>query len=347
MHRKHNPIALAAASLALLSACGGGSESTDSSLSNDAAQGYSADASTMPVSAAAALEAAATALEAGVLGSSGSSAGTSDAGGGSGAERATALQATPNRTTALATPLATTRPVITACPGGGSVSWIASGPTLALLLNGQLDAGESYEATFNACAGTTPGLTLDGRFNLSVAASSSTAADLGLTATDLQVSAAQVRVVVNGNLRSQRSNATNASGGTAMTSRLTSASVTLASTVATRLGSYELRNLDWSVVRTRNAAGELLSTAHLGSLNLATSTTRRPAATLQIVTAGSLTLASDGAAAQGSYSLVTATDKVSTVYGSGTVTFSLDLGNNGSVERSWTINRSSFLGEAG
>lgn len=343
MRRKVNPMALAAASLALLSACGGGGESVDNSLSNEVAQGYAADASTMPVNAAAGLEAAATALEAGLLSASGSAAGTAAAGGSSEAERAYARSATPERLTALAS----TPAVTSACPGGGSVSWTASGPTLALLLNGQLDAGESYDATFNACAGTTPGLTLDGRFTLTVTARSSTAVDLGFTATALQVSTAQGRVVVNGSLRSQRSSTTNASGATATTSRLTSASFTAASTIASRLGSYELRNLDWSVTRTRDAAGSLLSTAHLGSLNLAASATRRPAATLQIESTGSLSLASDGAVAQGSYSLITANDKLSVVYGTGTVTLSLDLGNNGTVERSWTINRSAFLSEAG
>ena len=82
-------------------------------------------------------------------------------------------------------------------------------------------------------------------------------------------------------------------------------------------------------------------------VGLAANSTRRPAATLTIVTEGALTLASDGFASEGRFSAATGRDKLSVNCGQTLVSIALDLGNNGSVDRTWTLERAAFFNQAG
>jgi len=322
------PFTLAAtAAAALLAACGGGGYDADTGLSTEVAQGYAADAASMPVQAATGVDASVVALEA-ALAASGTSASREQ-------PQVSAL-------------LETTLPGGTvACANGGTLTWGVSGGTSQTQLNGQLDAGESYVVTYAAC-GTGSGVVLDGAVTLAVTARSSSASDLTLTATALQQTTAMGQFVLDGSQRWQRSVVATSGGGTQVTGQLSSSgSITLASTISARRASYTLNSLDWTVVKTFDANGALVSRTHQGNLSLAASTPRRPNATLQISTQGALTLASDGLAAQGGFVVVTRYDKITGNYGSGTVTLMLDIGNDGSIDRTWTLTRPTFNGEAG
>ena len=101
------------------------------------------------------------------------------------------------------------------------------------------------------------------------------------------------------------------------------------------------------MVRTFSGTGVLTSRTHAGSVSLAASTPRRPNATLQLTTVGALTLGSDGLAAAGSFEVINSRDRIACTYGNGSITLQLDLGNNGSIDREWTLQRTIYNGEAG
>jgi len=334
-------------SAAWLAACGGGGDTAvvDTATVN----GNAADASTMPLAAAEALDEATVTLES-ALATTASDSGGSSANGSNGSSSTAAADG-------LVQPQAAAQAggsgvgVTVACAGGGSVRWSISGGTLQQQLNGQLDAGETYDVTFTACAGANTGLVLDGRLSLVVNARSSTAStsawDLALSATGLALSGAPGSFTVNGSARSQRSSSTLADGGTQLDSHFSADTLALASGLSGRQASYQLKTLDWTVARRSDAAGALLSRSHQGTLALVVGSTRRPAATLQVASLGSATVGSDGLAASGSFRLTTGGDRVDVVYGSATVTVSVDLGNDGSIDKTWTLSRGSFQGEAG
>lgn len=325
--------ALSALATAALAACGGGGNE-GASLSNEEAQGYAADAATMPVTASSAVSTATLTLQSAVA-----SAGTALAKPDPGETTAEA----PGDAQALDTGPTRTVP----CALGGNVSWVASGLPLAQLLNRQLDAGETYDITYNNCATAITGVVLNGQARVVVNAADTTGFDLATTATALSSTTLQGRFVLDGAWRHQLRVTTTTSGGTERSNRLTTPLATLSSTIGTRQARYELRQTDWTTTDLWDATGRLVTRSHNGTLDLLASTPRRPSATLQVATLGTLVIGADGLADSGGFSIVIGGDKWSVTYGATTVTIALDLGNNGSSDRTWTLPRLVFHGEAG
>lgn len=324
--------ALAALASAALAACGGGG-GADDGVSNEQAQGYAADAATMPVAAGTAVGAATLTLQSAVAAGGTASAKTSGEG-----DIAAAGQMQPQDTGPV-----TTVP----CALGGSVSWVASGLPLAQLINRRLDAGETYDITYSQCGTAITGVVLDGSLRVVVNAADSTGFDFTTTATALSSTTLQGRYVLDGTWRHQLTVTTTAGGGTQRVDRLATTLASLTSTVGTRQARYELRNMDWTTTDVWNSASQPVSRSHNGTLELFASTPRRPSATLQVATIGTLVIGADGLAESGGFSVVAGGDKWSVTYAATTVTIALDLGNNGSVERTWTLQRLTFHGEAG
>lgn len=324
------PITLIA--LAALSACGGGSEESGGSITNTDAQGYAADAATMPAEAGAALSAATDALKGSVTAAMAQSAAIEAAA----AEKGGAGQQ------------ATTPTVTHACPRGGSVSWVADGPTLALLLNGRLDAGETYNITYNNCGTAITRVVLNGSLRVAVTAADATGFDITTTATALSsTNLAGARYLLDGTVRQQWSSTDAAGGGASLSNHVTTQLLTLTATIGARQSRYELRNVDWTETAVLDANAALVSRTVSGNLTFFASTPRRPSATLQVATVGTLTFGADGLPQTGGFSLVFGGDKWTATFTATTVTLALDLGNNGSVDRTWTVTREAFQGEAG
>ena len=330
-----------AAAVALLAACGGnGTDSDSAPVSNENAQGYAADAATMPVTATTAVAAATLTLQAALADSSASIDSVA-------AKQGAASAASEAPGDARALDITSRRSV--PCALGGSVSWVASGLPLAQLLNQQLDAGETYDITYANCATAITGVVLDGNLRVLVNTADASGFDFSTTATALSSTTAQGRFVLDGAWRHQLSTRTLAGGGTERTDRLATTGTTLAATTAggTRQASYELRNMDWTVTDRWDVLGRPVSRSHDGSLTLFASTPRRPSATLSVATIGTLVIGADGLVDSGGFAIVAGGDKWSVTYGPTTVTIALDIGNNGSTERTWTLPRLVFYGEAG
>ncbi|HLL18899.1 MAG TPA: hypothetical protein VK439_08955 [Rubrivivax sp.] len=318
---------LAFAIVGLLASCGGGggnaSDDLDQALSSDTAQGYAADAQAMPLSAATTVQLATLALEA-------------------------ALRDGPTPIPAPSSQASSSFSFAAPCKNGGSINIGIAGGTAEQRANGVLDAGETYTISFTQCGHLDNRGVLDGSLSLVVTAFGASQADLTHSANALRLTSTQGRYTLQGTVREQRSSITTTGGGERLTSQLTSGGLGLQSLVGNRSGSYELRALDWTVVCLLDNSGALLRRSHQGSLSLVASTPRRPHATLQVTTQGTLVAGDDGLyAAQGSFSLATQRDRIAVTYGSTTVTMELDLGNNGSIDRRWTLPRVSFDAEAG
>jgi hypothetical protein len=330
------PVALAAlAATALLAACGGGN---DGGLSEDIAQGYAADGVTMSVGGASGVDAATETLEAGLA---------SHAAAAASRETAQAADATP-AAAGSATGQAT-------CANGGTVAWTVTGDT-ATLGNGQLDAGETYAVTYTACGTADGNNVIDGNTSLAVITRSGGNVGFTHTTTNLKQTITNgttvAQYLLNGSTSVNRTVTALTGGGRQVTRQITSPGISLTSTItgpfATRNASYNLRSLDWTVTRTYNAAGALTTRTHQGSVVIDASTPRRPNATLSVTTQGTLTLdGSDGAAAAGSFTIVTSRNKIACTYGNGVATLTLDLGNDGTIDRTWTLTRTVLIGEAG
>ena len=315
---------LSALAAAVLAACGGGGGDAGGSLSTANAQGYAADSATMPVSAATAVDDSVSTLEAAL---------------------ATSASSSTDQRPLSAQPQAITGSV--ACAGGGTVAWSVSGSTPALEANGQFDTGEVYAVTYNQCTASDGTTVLDGSASLTVNARTSSTVDLTHQTSALTLTTSTGQWVLNGSTRAVRSTIATASGGTQVTSQLTSSGISLNSTIGTRQASYSLETLSWTVVRTYGASGQLTGRTQQGTLVLDASTPRRPNATLQITTNGALTIGSDGLAASGSFSVIDAHDTITCTYGNGSLTLTLDLGNDGTIDRSWTITNTDFNSSAG
>ncbi|MCW5635823.1 MAG: hypothetical protein KIT17_20975 [Rubrivivax sp.] len=320
----------------LLAACGGGGNSDDGgAVSDQNAEGYAADAATMPVMAGTTASAATVTLQSAVAAATAAPA------------KPAAEGATLESGSGEARALASTGTNVVPCALGGTVSWVASGPALDLLLNRRLDAGETYDVSYNNCATAITGVVLNGTVQVVVNAADTTGFDLSTTATGLTATTAQGRFVLNGSWQHQLRVTGTANGGTERVNRLVTPLATLDSTVGTRQARYELRQMDWTATDLWNGSGALVSRSHDGALTLFASTPRRPSATLQVATLGTLVIGADGLATSGGFSLVIGGDKWSVSYGATAVTIELDIGNNGSVERTWVVQRLFFHGEAG
>jgi hypothetical protein len=310
---------LALITSALLAACGGGDDDSSSSNNNNGnntrpteastAQGHAADATTMPLAASTASDASTSALK-------------------------RALAASPSSGSAAASSAA--------CPLGGTIAWTVEGGDAASRGNGTLDSGETFRVTFSNCK--TPSSELNGSATYAVASRSGDNLDLTVTYDALSCTNWQGRFVLTGSARHQRSSS--ASGAnTTITSRDTTSSLKLTSSIGARQASYELRNTDWTSTRTYNCIGLVVSTSHQGTLTLVTQTPRRPDSVLTVTADGMSESA--GFVASGKLTVSNERDTWTLQYEPAFVSFVLDLGKNGSIDVQWTIDLRQFYGDAG
>lgn len=322
------PLAPAFAAVLLLAACGGGDDADD--LPTDVAQGYAADGITMSVASTAAVDASADALESALAASATAT----------GREQVLAAKVGPDASASLTADCAT----------GGTVSWTVTGDA-ATIGNGQFDAGETYSVVYNAC-GTAGGGSIDGSAAVTVTARSASLVAFTHQTTALTHITTNGSFVHDGSVTVSRSEAALAGGAREVTRRITSPGVTLTSRIGTvagtRTATYRLNSLDWTVSRSYSGAGELTGRAHQGSVSIVASTPRRPNATLDITSQGTLTLDGAGVAtAEGSFTIVNERNRIRCVYGAGIATLTLDLGNDGTIDRTWVITLPRLVGDAG
>jgi hypothetical protein len=332
MARHFFRMGIACAAALGLAACGGGGDPapTVQPLGTTEAQAYAADASVMPMTAADGIDAAADALTRAV----GDRLGRADA------PARQALAGTE------AGPLATTAEITRDCSASGRIVWTATGASAAELDNDRFDAGEVYAVRFEDCA-TVGGRTLTGSATVTVIARSTGLIELGLSMSGLAYTSTMGGFTLSGEVQRRLEWVQADDGSQSLTGRLTASSVALATTIGQRQASYTLASLQWTVSRGLNAGGDEFRRSHEGSLQMAAVTPRRPDATLDIASTGSLTASDDGLTASGTLRVTNTANEWSVVYGGGSATITLDFGRDGTIDRNWTLERREFHDKAG
>ncbi|WP_200228334.1 hypothetical protein [Rubrivivax gelatinosus] len=311
------------AAVCFVAACGGsgGDDDDDNAgaLSSEVAEGYVADSAAMPVVAADGVDLAVETLEAGLA------AGAL----GSGQVRAQSVDGS------------------MACAGGGTVSWTVVGADAGNEGNGRLDAGEVVDVDYAACIGADGTTTLDGSMQLTVTARDDSSSDLALLVSGLKVSKPAGSFTVGGGVRVQRQTTALDGGGSRRERELSGEAVVLVASIGGRESNYRLNSYDWTVVKTYDAGGALTGRTHDGQLTLQSDTPRRPDAQIEIESDGALTIGSDGYVAAGRFVATTTNDELTATWADGSVTLTLDLGKDGSIDRTWTVTRDQLKAQLG
>jgi hypothetical protein len=324
MQAKNNPrfmkTAATLAAVCLLAACGGSGDDDDGTagISNESAEGYAADSAAMPVVAADGVDLAIETVESGLAAGA--------AGGEVGAQSVDGSRA---------------------CAGGGTVSWTVTSLDAEDEANGRLDAGEVVDVEYAACIGADGTTTLDGSLQLTVNERDDDSSDLTLLVSGLELRKPAGSFTVGGGMRLQRETVALDGGGSERRRTLSSESVAMVTMIGERESNYRLRDLDWTVVKTYDAGGAFVSRTHDGELTLEADNPRRPDAQLAIDTDGALTVGTDGYVSAGRLVATSNEHELTATWAAGSVTITLDLGRDGSIDRSWTITRDALLGRVG
>ncbi|MBZ8144086.1 hypothetical protein CLD22_30410, partial [Rubrivivax gelatinosus] len=179
--------------------------------------------------------------------------------------------------------------------------------------------------------------TLDGSMQLTVTARDDSSSDLALLVSGLKVSKPAGSFTVGGGVRVQRQTTALDGGGSRRERELSGEAVVLVASIGGRESNYRLNSYDWTVVKTYDAGGALTGRTHDGQLTLQSDTPRRPDAQIEIESDGALTIGSDGYVAAGRFVATTTNDELTATWADGSVTLTLDLGKDGSIDRTWTV----------
>ena len=333
-------LAAALACGALLTACGGGSSdtpptSTVTSVSQPDATADSANANASGSDTAASLDSVVDTTTALAQTAAQSTTTSSDG-------RAHALSAP------TASPASAVTNLSVDCAGGGTATLSITGGTLASEANGQLDAGEHFTVTYAQCTGRAGWAQLDGSVEMDVASAdystSPTTLAVSLTVTNLAVSTPHGSATLNGAATVSRSVVTS-DGTTTTTSNLTVPSAKLATSYNSRSGTFTLSNLDATRTLT-SVAGVTTASQYSGSHTLSGNADGRTFS-YTVSTNGNVDYDSTGALASGAWTVVSPDATIATTVANGTVVITVDDGNDGSIDHTWTFPTAQLNAAAG
>lgn len=310
--------------LLTLAACGGGGSSSGDTAETTQAQSLSATATTTPQETAQGADAVVDTALAVDISQLSSPAGTTAKVAAAGSAQ---LQGTQS------------------CVGGGSVSVVMTGPSMAALLNGEPDAGEVTQLTYSACRGPDTQVALDGTVTMMV--TQADAGGFGVTLSTgsgtLQASFPLSTLTWSGSLSLQRTGTVASSGSSSTSSSWSADGLTLQ---AQRNGHQADLSFSGSGARTvqwLNAVPQ--SSTYQGSSSLGLQSSRWT---------GSLTVATDGAMAfdpqgvpqSGSLALSLGLYHWVATLAGGSVTVTVDRNGDGTVDRTSTWTVSDWLASA-
>ena len=305
------PRAFGAISLvALLAACGGGGADAPpppaNALSADAAKNASANSASIPNDTATAMSAIITTAEAVVA--SGSASAT------------------------------------ISCPGGGTAVYQVTGPNAALLLNHQLDQGENYSLTYNACRSANGAASVNGSMTLLVATKTANSIELDTATNNVVVTLPHGDLTLNGASTVSRTIVT-AGNVTTTTTHWVTPNFSITSHRNGRTTSFAYTNVDItrSVIVTN---GVVTGSTYNGTSTLSW-TWPGGSFSVTFATQGSIGCDANGTPTQGTWTITLPNDRIILTVIPGTVTLQVDYGNNGSIDRIYTFTVNDLMDDAG
>jgi len=230
------------------------------------------------------------------------------------------------------------------CPGGGTAVYQVTGPNAALLLNHQLDQGENYSLTYNACRSASGAATVNGSMTLFVASKTADSITLETATNNVVVTLPHSDVTLNG--ASTISSTIQVNGNTTTT---TTHWVTPNFSVTThrngRTTSFAYNNVD--ITRTVVVTnGVVTSTSINGTATLAW-TWPGGSFSITLATQGTVGCDPDGTPTQGTWTIVFPHDRIVLTIVPGTVTLAVDYGNDGTIDRTYVFTVNELMNEAG
>lgn len=230
------------------------------------------------------------------------------------------------------------RDVDITCASGGTATITITGTSVATAHNGVFDAGESYSVVYTHCKGGLGLATLDGTVTLTVDSVSADAAPvtaLTVTASPLTVTVPQGSAVFNGTAHLSRSSTT-AGGTTTTTSTITADSLSLATNYNARSGSFTVAGLSGTRVVTSDASGTATGSTYEGHHTLSGTANGRSISTT-VATTAALTFDGSGNLTGGAWTVTRSDARIAAALAAGVVTLTLDQGNDGSIDDTWTL----------
>jgi len=296
----------AVALLALLSACGGGGDTTsDTTVSAETTESVSANSLSM----------------------------TEDS-----ANAASSMLATAQAVVAGAQASQTH-----ACAGGGTAVYTVSGGSLGGATNGQLDAGEVYSLQFHTCVGSAGAASVDGTMTLEVTAASAGAVTVQTSTQGVVVALPQRTLTLDGSSTLAQTVVTN--GATSVTTnRWTSPQITLTSLRNARASSLTLSGVDFTRSVTTTGAVVSGSAGH-GTLTLAAALPNG-SWTAEIATQGTVSHDANGVPTAGSWQITLPHNLIGLQVGAGTATVTVDHGPDGAIDHTYTFSVSTLSSQA-
>jgi hypothetical protein len=230
------------------------------------------------------------------------------------------------------------------CPGGGTAVYQVTGPNAALLLNHQLDQGENYSLTYNACRSASGAATVNGSMTLFVASKAADSIALETATNNVVVTLPHSDVTLNG--ASTISRTIEVSGNTTTTTThwvTPNFSVTTHRNGRTTSFAYDNVDITRTVVVTN---GVVTSTSINGTATLAW-TWPGGSFSITLATQGTVGCDPDGTPTQGTFTIVFPHNRIVLTIVPGTVTLAVDYGNDGTIDRTYVFTVNELMNEAG
>jgi hypothetical protein len=224
------------------------------------------------------------------------------------------------------------------CAGGGTATLSITGGTAATELNGQLDAGEVYTVTYAQCTGGAGWAQLNGSVVMDVTAAdhstSPSSFSVNLTATNLALSLPSGSATLNGTATVSRSVSTS-DGTTTTSSHLTVPSATLATAFNARTGSFTLTDLD--ATRTLSSVAGVATASQYAGHHTLSGTAWGRTFSMTVATNGNVGYDATGALVSGAWTVIRPKATIATTVANGLVVMTVDDGNDGTIDHTWTF----------
>jgi hypothetical protein len=252
-------------------------------------------------------------------------------------------------TDAAATLLSTTQALVAGgtasanfnCPGGGTAVFTASGSNLG---NGQLDAGEVYTVTYNACVGSAGAAALTGNATLTVVSASGGNVEVNTTTQNLQVALPLRTLSFNGSSMLSRTVAT-VGADTTTTNRWTSPSIVVQSVRGGRTSTFTLTNVD--LTRSFTASNGVITARSSSGTHTMSAQLPNGSWTITTATQGAVSYDANGVPTQGAWTITLPNNIIGVSVVPGTLTVTVDFGANGTIDRTYTFTTATIVAEAG
>lgn len=306
--KQRRAVLASAALAALLTACGGDNDdpSTTDTVSQDKAQAMSADSSAMATD---------------------------------GTDGAQALLVTTQAVVASGSASQTVN-----CAGGGTAVFTVSGGSVSELTNGQLDAGEVYGVTFNGCRGSAGAVALTGSATLTVVSNGSGVLAVNTATQNLQVALPLRTLTYNGSSSLSQTVTTN--GATTSTvNRWTSPRIEVRSVRNSgRTSTFTLSNVD--LTRTFVQSGGVITARSASGTHTLDAVLPNGSWSITVATQGAVSYDANGVPTQGAWTITLPNHIVGVVVVPGTLTVTVDIGGDGTIDRTYVFSTATIVAEA-